>query len=265
MAAGFPAKTSFTDGTTLPASDLNDVTGTLNLIKPTAKGDIFVGSAANTYTKLSIGSDGQTLTASSSATTGVAWSTPSASAFTLIQTINMAGAYSFTFSSIPQTYKSLKIVGGNIKQPYNSTRGSSATLQFVPNGWATGSSSFQMIDYAPTSASATGYNVTTYNGTSTYPLLSGTYLQMDNAGSDYSYQSCNFEIDIPEYTNTDSSGTYYRNAIARQFSNSILSSKSVLNTSMWWKRNAALTSITIQENGTYNYEAGSISLYGITG
>ena len=32
MAVGFPAKTSFTDGSALPASDLNDLAGTLNLI-----------------------------------------------------------------------------------------------------------------------------------------------------------------------------------------------------------------------------------------
>ena len=32
MATGFPAKTSFTDGQALPASDLNDLAGTLNLI-----------------------------------------------------------------------------------------------------------------------------------------------------------------------------------------------------------------------------------------
>jgi hypothetical protein len=32
MAVGFPAKTSFTDGQALPASDLNDISGTLNLL-----------------------------------------------------------------------------------------------------------------------------------------------------------------------------------------------------------------------------------------
>jgi hypothetical protein len=77
MAVGFPAKgtggTVFVNGNALPASDLNDLGGTLNLIAPTAKGDIFVGSAANTYTKLSIGSDGLVLTADSTATTGVSW------------------------------------------------------------------------------------------------------------------------------------------------------------------------------------------------
>lgn len=32
MAVGFPAKTSFTDGNALPASDLNDLAGTLNIL-----------------------------------------------------------------------------------------------------------------------------------------------------------------------------------------------------------------------------------------
>jgi len=32
MAAGFPAKTSFTDGSVLPASDLNDLGGTINKV-----------------------------------------------------------------------------------------------------------------------------------------------------------------------------------------------------------------------------------------
>jgi hypothetical protein len=36
MATGFPAKTSFTDGQALPASDLNDLAGTLNKIYSTS-------------------------------------------------------------------------------------------------------------------------------------------------------------------------------------------------------------------------------------
>ena len=36
MAAGFPAKTTYADGTSLSASDLNDLTGTLNKIYNTA-------------------------------------------------------------------------------------------------------------------------------------------------------------------------------------------------------------------------------------
>jgi hypothetical protein len=77
MAAGFPAKgtggTLFVNGNALPASDLNDLGGTLNLIAPTAKGDLFVGSASNTYTKLSVGLAGQALVVDSTQTTGVKW------------------------------------------------------------------------------------------------------------------------------------------------------------------------------------------------
>ena len=82
MAAGFPAKgtggTLFVNGNALPASDLNDLGGTLNLIAPTAKGDLFVGSAANTYTKLSVGNAAvgnipQNLLPDSTATTGTRW------------------------------------------------------------------------------------------------------------------------------------------------------------------------------------------------
>lgn len=82
MTVGFPAKgtggTLFVNGNALPASDLNDLGGTLNLIAPSAKGDLFVGSAANTYTKLSVGNGvagtiPQVIVADASATTGVRW------------------------------------------------------------------------------------------------------------------------------------------------------------------------------------------------
>jgi len=77
MAAGFPAKgtggTLFVNGNALPAGDLNDLGGTLNLIAPTAKGDLFVGSAANTYTKLSVGTNNYVLVADSTQATGTKW------------------------------------------------------------------------------------------------------------------------------------------------------------------------------------------------
>jgi len=80
MAVGFPAPgtsgTVFVNGNALNASSLNDLGGTLNLIAPTAKGDIFVGSAANTYTKLSVGANNTVVVADSTATTGTKWATP---------------------------------------------------------------------------------------------------------------------------------------------------------------------------------------------
>ena len=82
MATGFPAPgtsgTLFVNGNALSAAQLNDLGGTLNLIAPTAKGDLFVGSAANTYTKLTIGNGvvgniPQVLVADTAATTNTRW------------------------------------------------------------------------------------------------------------------------------------------------------------------------------------------------
>ena len=82
MATGFPAPgtggTVFSNGNALNATSLNDMGGTLNLIAPTAKGDMFVGSAANTYAKISIGNGAvgnipQVYVVDAAATTGTRW------------------------------------------------------------------------------------------------------------------------------------------------------------------------------------------------
>lgn len=75
MAVGFPVKATFANGDVYSASDVNDLAGTVNLIKPTAKGDLFAGSAANTYTRLPVGTDGQLLSADSTAATGLKYVT----------------------------------------------------------------------------------------------------------------------------------------------------------------------------------------------
>lgn len=100
MAAGFPVKDTFANGDVYSASDVNDLAGTVNLIKPTAKGDMFSGSAANTYTKVTVGTNGQLLTADSTAAGGVAWKTPAGNAgptfsayLSASQTITSASTY----------------------------------------------------------------------------------------------------------------------------------------------------------------------------
>jgi len=75
MAAGWPTKANYATGDVLSATNMNDLSGTVNLINPTAKGDLYAGSAANTYTKLAVGTNGQVLTADSTAATGLKWAT----------------------------------------------------------------------------------------------------------------------------------------------------------------------------------------------
>lgn len=109
MAVGFPTKVTYANGDVFSASDINDTNGTINLINPTAKGDLFAGSAANTYTKLAVGTDGQVLTAASGQATGLQWATPASGGMTLLSTTTLSGA-STTISGISSAYIDLYVV-----------------------------------------------------------------------------------------------------------------------------------------------------------
>lgn len=77
MAAGFPVKANYVTGDILSAINMNDLAGTLNYLDPTAKGDLFPASDGSTLTRLAVGSNGQILTADSTAATGIKWAAAS--------------------------------------------------------------------------------------------------------------------------------------------------------------------------------------------
>jgi len=91
----------------------------------TTTGDIIYASSANTPARLGIGTDSQVLSVSG----GVpAWTTPAAGGgMTLIATATPSGATSLAFTSIPGTYKHLKIVYRDV---YFSTTTSYLGLRF---------------------------------------------------------------------------------------------------------------------------------------
>ena len=74
-----------------------------------AKGDLIVGTAADTVSRLAVGTDGQVLTADSGEATGLKFATPASGGMTLISTTSLSGA-STTITSIPGTYKNLQLV-----------------------------------------------------------------------------------------------------------------------------------------------------------
>ena len=78
MPAGYPVKVNYLTGDVLTAADLNDLAGTVNLYDPTAKGDLFPASAADTVSRLAVGANDTVLTADSAAATGMKWAAAAA-------------------------------------------------------------------------------------------------------------------------------------------------------------------------------------------
>ena len=109
------SKTSATD-LAFTWIDSDDTNAIQNAIVD-AKGDLIGATAADTPSRLAVGTDGQLLTADSTEATGLKWSTVSSESITLLQTISLAGIETVTSSSIPSTYTNLLFVVENVSSP----------------------------------------------------------------------------------------------------------------------------------------------------
>ena len=81
-------------------------------IQPTivdAKGDLIVATAADTVSRLAVGSNDQVLTADSSTSTGLKWAAVAGGSMTLLSTTTITTGTTVTVSSISQLYKHLYI------------------------------------------------------------------------------------------------------------------------------------------------------------
>jgi hypothetical protein len=95
-----------------------------------AKGDLIVGTGSATFDNLAAGANGTSLVADSSTATGLAYEPRGE---VLLSTTSLSGA-SVTISSIPQNYKTLKIIINGVT---NAT--ADGLIQIRPNGLAIGS------------------------------------------------------------------------------------------------------------------------------
>jgi hypothetical protein len=95
-----------------------------------AKGDLIAATANDTPARLAVGTNGQVLTADSTAGTGLAWATPSAGGMTLLQTLSLSGVATVTSSTIASTYTNLLFVVKGVSFP----GGTNASLGMRFNG-----------------------------------------------------------------------------------------------------------------------------------
>jgi hypothetical protein len=74
-----------------------------------AKGDLIAGTGADAFDRLAIGTDGQLLTADSTASTGIKWASPTAAGdnYTLVGSATLSGSNVYTISGISNANKVL--------------------------------------------------------------------------------------------------------------------------------------------------------------
>jgi hypothetical protein len=200
----------------------------------TTTGDIIYASAANTPSRLGIGSSGQSLVVSGGLPV---WSTPASGSMTLLSTTTLTGT-SVTLSSISQSYKDLFIIIRNFK-PIGDAQinvqinaDATANRHYSQNGWTVSNGA----SAASTSILVSGYQDST--GTLGQSIIS-----------------------IADYTNTVTPKTVYAQSITRNE-----------DTPSFWNfwfgggfytQTTAISSLKFAENNTSGFTSGTILLYGV--
>lgn len=209
----------------------------------TAKGDLIGATAASTPARLAVGTNGQVLTADSTAATGLAWATAASGGMTVLASGTLpTGASTVTLSSISGSYKNLQLV---IRDPYPATA-TSLSLQFNGN---TGS----VYRYVTTYYGATGpISGVAVDATTLLELSQTSLKNTDNNNL--------LVVDIYDYANaiTNKTGRYATNVVSDSYAAFINNGVFAFNS------NTAITSITIRNsNAGVNFSGGTYVLYGV--
>jgi hypothetical protein len=93
-----------------------------------AKGDLIAATAADTPARLAVGTNGQLLTADSTAATGLAWTTVSSGGMTLLSTTTLSGSSTVSITGISGSYTDLVV------DWYGVTNASNTDASINPNG-----------------------------------------------------------------------------------------------------------------------------------
>jgi hypothetical protein len=207
-----------------------------------AKGDLITATAADTPARLAVGTNGQTLVADSTASTGLKWATPSSGGMTLINTggTTLSGA-SVTVSSIPSTYTNLLIVLSNY---YTSTTDELTQIRF--NGDSGTNYTYSRIR-----------NIgTTVTGASSLSATSAE-INVRSTDANTSGKTANAEVQVFRYADTTPNKFYSYTASAVESTNNVCSVTGTGN----YKGTSAISSVTIVAG--INFSGGTVYVYGV--
>jgi len=204
-----------------------------------AKGDIIAATAADTVSRLAVGANDTVLTADSSTATGLKWATAASGGMTLISTTTLTGS-SVTLSSIPQTYKHLRLVSRNFKPSSDNA------YAFIRVNADATANRYQKQDFGLTNQDDNGFNASSwdfYNGQD-----NGTATGLGI-------------MDIFDYTN---STTWKMATNFTVFNNATTTTNfNQWRDQLFYNQTAAITSLVITVN-TGTFTSGEVLLYGVS-
>jgi len=196
-----------------------------------AKGDLIGGTGADTFSRLAVGTNGQVLTADSTAATGLAWA--SAGGMTSLASGSLSGA-SVVLSSISGSYTHLQLSISNFQPATNN-----ATF-FLRVNADTGANRYF--------AGAVGSASYTFNSTG-WQISQGQESTTNNG---------TIIIDLFNYTKT----TGYKLASGIAITTNSSSGEGYLNSLLAYNQAPAITSLTMLPSGG-NFTGGTYTLWGV--
>ena len=175
------------DFTWVTSDDANAIQNTI----VDAKGDLIGATAADTPARLAVGTNGQVLTADSTAATGLAWATSSSGGMTLISTTTLAGS-SITLGTISSAYNELQL------WIVNFDPSAAARFRIAPNGGTTATDNVVIEAAGGGSATTQAYQgyMRTYNtfnaATATNTIIAVFPAYTSTAGRKSAYMTAGF-------------------------------------------------------------------------
>jgi hypothetical protein len=211
-----------------------DITNTL-----TTKGDL-LGRSSSAAARLGVGTNGQVLTADSAETTGLKWTTLSPGGMTLISTTSLTSGSSVTISSIPGTYKALRLI---IRNFFPSANGTNLRMRFNSDS----NTRYSQVQGFTSLGNATATSLN---------IAGGSLAQIGNTSGE---NKTLIAVNIPDYANSDTikvtDSTFYGNSnTGGGFVGTF--------TLGGYNQTTTITSIDLlPDQGTFN--GGSALLYGV--